>query len=330
MFNRRRTINAFIIAAVLTFGATAFLSAGTTGRDGDDAANIVADNGANVGPSEDTAEAPKKKKGGGFFHALKAPFKAVGRLFGGGHDDNKVARLSEKDVRGFESANVLRVNDANNPAPVAVESNGSAREHFERGRALLDAGQLNEAIAELSRATALDPKMKQAHSLLARAYDQKGLPEQARKSFDRALDDAPDDPQTLNDLGYTLYLNGQYRAAVDRLKRAARLAPHDERILNNLALAQCRLGKFDDAFKSFARAGGEFTGRLNTASLAERMGRDTDAIAQYEGARRIQPDSPVVLHRLAELYARVGQSEKAEAARQALNGLKDDSVAERE
>jgi Flp pilus assembly protein TadD len=331
MFKRNRTIKAFIVAFVLTIGASAFWTAGTSGRDGDDAANIVADNGATVGTAEDanTTEAPKKKKGGGFFRIFKAPFKAVGRLLGGGKDDDKVRRLSEKDVQNFESANVMRVNDARNPAPAPAESNGTAREHFERGRELLDAGQLNEAIAELSRATALDPKMKQAHSLLARAYDRKGLPEQSRKSFERALDDQPDDPQTLNDLGYTLYLNGQYRAAVEKLKRAAKLAPRDERILNNLALAQCRLGKFDDAFKNFARAGGELTGRINTATLAERMGRDTEAIEQYEGARRLQPDSLNILHRLESLYRRVGQSEKAEEAHRALNGLKDDSVAER-
>jgi Tfp pilus assembly protein PilF len=327
---RNRIINAFLIALVLTLGATTFWTAGTTGRDGDDAANIVADGGSAVGASDDAAgtEAPKKKKGGGFFRALKAPFKAVGRLFGG-HDD-KIARLSEKDVRQFESANVERVNDARNPEVAASNEAGTAREHFERGRTLLDAGQLNEAISELSRAAALDPKMKQAHSLLARAYDRKGLPEQARRSFDRALDEAPDDPQTLNDLGYTLYLNGQYRAAVDRLKRAARLAPTDERILNNLALAQCRLGKFGDAYRNFARAGGEFNGRLNTAALAERMGHDADAIAQYEGARRLQPDSAAVLRRLADLYRRVGQSEKAEEAQHALMSAKNESAAGRD
>lgn len=328
---RNRTINAFLIAFVLTLGATTLWTADTTGRDGDDSANIIAGNGSPTGAAEDADAAPKKKKGGGFMHFIKAPFKAVGRIFDRDKDDNnKVRRLTEQDVKNFESANVLRVNDSRNPASKAAESNGTAREHFERGRAYLDAGQLNDAIAELSRATALDPKMRQAHSLLARAYEQKGLPDNARQSFERALDNQPDDPQTLNDLGYTLYLNGQYRAAVERLKRAAKLAPTDARILNNLALAQCRLGKFDDAFKNFARAGGEFTGRMNTATLAERMGRESEAIHQYEAARRLQPDSNVVLTRLADLYRRIGQSEKADAASHALNGIKDETIAERD
>ena len=331
---RKRTIQAFIIAFVLTIGATAFWSAGTEGRDGDDSANVIADGGAEVGTSaegEDAApvEAPKKKKGGGFFRVFKAPFKAVGRLFGGGKDDNKVRRLSEKDAEQFESANVLRVNDATTPAAAVSDEAGTAREHFERGRMHFEAGQLNEAIAELSRATALDRKFKQAHAMLARAYERKGLPDQARKSFERALADE-DDPQTLNDLGYTLYLNGQYRAAIEKLKRAAKLAPTDARILNNLALAQCRLGKFNDAFKSFARAGGEFTGRVNTATLAERMGRDPEAIEQYEAARRLQPTATAVLRRLEDLYRRVGQSEKAAEAHRALSDAADEAVAARD
>jgi Tfp pilus assembly protein PilF len=324
---RRRTINAFLIALVLTLGATALWSAGTTGRDGDDSANIIADSGAPTGTSEDGAmpEAPKKKKSGGFFHALKAPFKAVGHLFG--HDDDKLARLSEKDVKHFESANVERVYDARNPAPNISDEGGTAREHMERGRTFLDNGQLTEAVAELSRAVALDPKLKRAHNLLAQAYDRKGLHENARKSFERALDDAPDDPQTLNDLGYTLYLNGNYRAAVERLKRAAKLAPADERILNNLALAQCRLGKFHDAYKNFARASGEFNGHVNTATLAERMGYDNEAIEQYEAARKLQPDSTVVLSRLADLYHRAGQSEKAEETQHTFASVSGEAMA---
>src|SRR5438105_13128454 len=103
---RNRTINAFIVAFVLTLGAATFGTAGTEGRDGDDSANVIADNGAAVGTTEEakSVEPPKKKKGGGLFGIFKAPIKLVGRIFGGGHDD-KIARLSEKDVKNFESAN---------------------------------------------------------------------------------------------------------------------------------------------------------------------------------------------------------------------------------
>jgi Tfp pilus assembly protein PilF len=316
-----RTINAFLIAFAVVLFATAFWSATTTAPDGDDAANVVAADGSHVGASEDTQAADAaKKKGNRFARFFKAPLKAVSKLFGGG-DDNKLQRLTEKDAAKFESAPALRVEDARSPASkiAAVSEGATAREHFERGRALLDDGQLNDAITELSRAVSLDSHLTQAHSLLAVAYDRKGLKDRARESFERAAEGSRD-PQALNNVGYWLYENGNYRAAVEKLKRAARLAPADERILNNLALAQVRLGKFDDAYKNFAHARGDYEGHLNTAALAERMGRDAEAIEHYEAARKLQPNSEVALRRLADLYQRNGQADNATRARQELDG----------
>src|SRR5262245_436721 len=53
------------------------------------------------------------KSGNGFVRVLKAPFQAIGRLFGAGKkNDNKLERLSEKDVKKFETAGTVRVVDA--------------------------------------------------------------------------------------------------------------------------------------------------------------------------------------------------------------------------
>ncbi|HEY0101476.1 MAG TPA: tetratricopeptide repeat protein [Pyrinomonadaceae bacterium] len=328
---RHRTINAFIIALVLTISVTTFWTAGTTERDGDDAANVVASEGSPTGATEDAAagsEEKQKKKGNRFARFLKAPFKAAAKLFGG--DDDKVRRLSEKDVAKFESAPLMRVEDSRTASAEShTDEGGTARDYLARGRTRLDEGRLNEAIRELSRAVSLDARLSEAHNLLAVAYDRKGLPERARESFARALDHEPD-AQTLNNLGYSLYLSGNYRAAISRLKRAAKLAPADERIWNNLALAQCRLGKYDDAYKSFARSGGEYQGRLNVAAMLERAGREDQAIEHYEAARRVQPQSEFVLRRLVELYARNGQGERAEQTRRALDGRANEQVAGKE
>lgn len=316
---KRRTIIAFILAFTLTFGITALWSAAETNvREGDTDTNVIEQNGAEAGKTT--------KKGNGVISALKAPFKAIGKLFGKGGDDGRLQRLTEKDVEKFAAVGMARVNDSRDEKKAKTVS-GSALEHLAEGRTLLAAGRLNEAIAELSLAASLDPTLSEAHSLLGVAFERKGLPERARDSYERAVKVEPEDAQTLNNLGYSLYLNGNYRAAVDRLKRASRLAPSDERILNNLALAQCRLGKYTDALKSFTRAGGEYMGRVNTATMLERVGRDAEAIVQYEAARRIQPSSSVVLRRLSDLYERQGRTNDAQAARVALAGLGGDSLA---
>ncbi|HEY9401912.1 MAG TPA: tetratricopeptide repeat protein [Pyrinomonadaceae bacterium] len=328
---RNRTINAFIIALTLTIGVSTFWTATTTEHEGDEAARVVAADGSPTGTAEDTAapgEEKAKKKGNRFARFFKAPFKAAAKLFGG--NDDKMRSLSEKDVAKFESAPLMRVEDSRTTrAENSTDAGGTAKDYLGRGRALLDEGRLNEAIRELSRAVSLDSRLSEAHNLLAVAYDRKGLHERARESFERALDHEPD-AQTLNNLGYSLYLSGNYRAAVARLKRAARLAPSDERIWNNLALAQCRLGKYEDAYRSFARSGGEYQGRLNVAAMLERAGRDGEAIEHYEAARRAQPQSEFVLRRLSELYARGGHADHAEQIRRALAGRTDEQVGGKE
>jgi Flp pilus assembly protein TadD len=309
MFTRR--VVTLLATFVIAFSAVAIWSAQGDGRDGDTDTNVVNASGTEAGAGQ------AKKKGGGFLKIIKAPFKAVEHLLG--KDDQKLARISDKDAARFESAAVIRVDDNTTPRSQPVgDDDQSARGCLARGRALLEQGRLNEAINELSRAASLDPRLSEAHSLLAVAYDQKGLHDRAKESYARAVDVNDRDPEALNNLGYSLYLNGNYRAAVDKLKRAARLAPGDARVLNNLALAQVRLGKYDDAYRNFARAGGEFNGHSNVAALLIRMGRDDKAAEHLEAARRLQPTSANVLRQLAELYERTGDKDKADEARRAL------------
>ena len=310
---RTRRVIIIFVAFALIISATALWDASGDERDGDTAANVVATSGAEAGAD---APAPKKKGGGLFGKIFKAPFRAVGKIFG--KDDNKLARMTEKDGERFESTGVVRVEDRDNQRSEVKDEGGSPRDYLERGRALLEEGRLNEAIAELSRAASLDSKLSQAHSLLAVAYDRKGLHDRAGDSYRRAIDVNDRDPQALNNLGYSLYLAGNYRAAVDKLKKAARLAPADSRILNNLALAQVRLGKYDDAYRNFARAEGEFNGHANLAALLIRSGREEKAVEHLEAARKLQPESQNVLRQLAEVYERTGRADRAAEARQAL------------
>ena len=308
--NKRRIL-AILIAFVLTVAATAMWSASTIQREGDPDAIVLEDSGAEAG----NVDQPKKK-GNKVVKVLTAPFKMFGRLFGG-DDTNKIHRMTEKDAERFETAGLTRIEDANNQPVKRDTSQSSAKEHLEAGREYLLEGRYSEAVSELSLAASLDPKLTEAHNLLGVAYDKKGFGDRARESFERAVK-MEEDADTLNNLGFSLYQNGNYRAAVDRLKRAAKLAPQDERILNNLGLAYCRLGKIDEAYKAFSRAMGPLTGNLNTAKMLERFGREDDAIRYYEAARQIDPMNSFALRRLADLYQRVGRATDSQAASAAL------------
>lgn len=306
--NKRRII-AVIVAFIITIAATAMWSASTIEREGDPDANVLEDSGSEVGAT------PERKKGGNkVVKVLAAPFKAFGRLFGAGGDDRKLRRMTEEDAERFVSVGVEKV-EYGRGENKKISFAGSAKEHLQAGRQHLMNGNYNEAIAELSTAVSLDPKLSEGHNLLGVAYNQKGFADRAKESFERAVKHDPKDAETLNNLGFALYQNGNYRAAVDRLKRAAKLAPTDERILNNLGLALCRLGKFDDAYQSFANAAGPLVGNLNIAKMLERFGREDDAIRYYESARQIDPMNSIALRRLADLYQRVGRTAESEAVR---------------
>ena len=226
------------------------------------------------------------KKDNAFVRVLKAPFKALGKLFGRGKDKNKIARLTEKDVEKFESAGITRTVDAVQATPETMPSSDlGAAEHLELGRGFLNTDKVNEAIGELSLAASMEPTLAEAHNLLGVAYHRKGLRDLARKSLETALKLDKKNAQILNNLGYLLYDRGEYKSALEPLTKAARLAPDDARILNNLALTQSQLGKFDEAYKNFARAGGEIEGRLNIANRLEIAGLSEKAREHYDAAR---------------------------------------------
>lgn len=288
----------------------------------------------------------QKGNGNGFVRALKAPFKAFGRLFGKGKkNENKLERISETDAKKFESVQGSQV-----ARTTTVEETGfseSAREseatsfignnaeetlhamatvHLERGRVLLNNHDLNGAIAELSRAASANPNLSEASSLLGVAYWRKGLRDLAERSFENAVsvdnDNAQNNAQNLNNLGFLLYENGDYEKATKYLKRAAKLTPSDARIWNNLGLAQSERGRFDDAYESFARAQGEYKGHLNVAARLEHRGSTKKAIKHLEKAMAIQPNSPDILARLIELYDQTGNEKRALSARTSLETLR--------
>jgi len=180
---------------------------------------------------------------------------------------------------------------------------------------------VNSAITALSRAISLDAKLYDAHNLLGISYEMKGLRRLALESLEASLKGDHDQAEHLNDYGYLLIKNGDYDRAIKFLKRAVKVKS-DERFLNNLALAQVQAGKFDDAYKSFERAVGEFQGRLNMATRLQRMGQDKEAIKHLEKARSIHPENMGVLADLVGLYQRTGQLDEAAEANKALITLR--------
>lgn len=285
-------------------------------------------------------EQSQSKGGNTFVRVLKAPFKAIGRLFGiGKKDDDKLQRLSRKDVKKFESVGTAKVVDARTTgfesAPAAQPAENVApvdpalatpQENLERGRALLNSGNVNDAIACLSTAVTTDPKLHEGYSLLGVAYETKGMRDRAFESFEKAVKADDDNAEYLNNLGYLHFKNGDYDKAAKYLKRAVKNAPNVQRYWNNLGLAQAQRAKFDEAYECFVRAVGEYEGHLNVANRSQAMGYDKTAIKHLEHARALRPTAEILL-RLAVLYKRTGNDELAAEANKALVAARSQAAA---
>lgn len=394
----RRQAPAFFMAFVLAAGAVAPPAADGRHARADVVpavapADIVA---ADVPTPEaapaETAQppAPAEKKGNGFVRALTAPFRALGRLFGGGRKSPEAAaRKRAEPPAGAaarpETARAVEVSPTKTPAaprlnlayvrgrvtmpllvaepapalptvasvalapsgqPFAPASGsqppvnlvrpdeqtraaarpgvwipvieGIGRDPLTQGRALLEHGYLNEAVAELSVAASGGLNLAEANNLLGLAYDRLGDHRAAAEAYERALIVAPKDPVLLANLGYSLYLSNDFDGSLRKLRQAAKLAPQLAAVHNHLGIVQARLGKYDEAFRSFARATNEYDAHLRLAGIHEFERRDKQAIRHYEAALRLQPDASAVLERLAALYERTGDRLKADTARRAL------------
>ena len=331
----KHTLLVFFLSTCLIFSATGFHPVNSVQLTDEERAVLI------YGDAPTTEDGVKQGGDNVFVKVLKAPFKAIGRLFGRGgkKDDNKLHRLSQKDVKKFESAGMTRIVDARSAPPTpepatttevqpatspvtdSVDANEAvALEHLQRGRTFLNAGQLNEAIASLSTAVSFNRKLYEAHNLLGVAYEAKGIRSKAITMLALAVEGDEDNPEHLNNFGYVLYKNGEYDRAHKYLKRAVKLAPTQQRYWNNLALIQTERGKFDDAYKSFVRASGEFEGRMNIATRLQRRGYYKDAIKHLEKAREIQTTLDI-LARLAVMYDYTGRGEAALEARKSLLAL---------
>lgn len=197
---------------------------------------------------------------------------------------------------------------------------GVPSDPISQGRALLQHGYVQEAIAELqTAATTVGPQLAEANNLLGLAYDRLGWHRQAAESYARALTVAPKDWVVLANLGYSLYLADDYAGALKRLNQAARLAPSEPVIFNNLGIVSARLGRHDDAYKNFAKASNEYEAHVKLAGILEDQRRDKEAVKHYEAALRLQPGASAVLERLVPLYERTGAPDKADTARRALS-----------
>jgi tetratricopeptide (TPR) repeat protein len=98
------------------------------------------------------------------------------------------------------------------------------------------------------------PKDKDIHSLLALAYSERGMYEQAIEENNKVLALDPNNPDALNDVAYAYMALQDFDKAVESLKKYAAALPGKHNPFDSLAEAYFRMGKLDEAVENYKEA----------------------------------------------------------------------------
>ena len=141
------------------------------------------------------------------------------------------------------------------------------------GNALLQAGNVDEAIAQLRKALVFNPGLAKAHSSLGNALLQKGNVDEAIAQYQIALQIDPRSEEACYNFGNALLRQGKVDEAIAQYQKALQIKP------------------------DFAEA------HFNLGAALFHQGKEDEAIAQYQRALQIKPDKPEVQNNLAWVLA---------------------------
>ncbi|MDH5299247.1 MAG: tetratricopeptide repeat protein, partial [Desulfobulbaceae bacterium] len=172
-----------------------------------------------------------------------------------------------------------------------------SRPHYNLGVELMGhAGFEQEAIAEFSRALALEPRLLMAHSQLGLAYGRIGALDQAIFHFRQVLALQPDDVAANFTIGVLFRQKGDLVRARDHLFRALQHAPDDVTIMTNLALLFHHSGNLPAALSFYRQAIARQPGNAdilnNIGVILREEGRLAQAEQYFRRALAIAPAHP--------------------------------------
>ncbi len=145
---------------------------------------------------------------------------------------------------GLQACSLIPEHHAATPLPMLTASQmpaAQAAEHLARAQALQAQRLLVQAGDEYRAALQLQPDSREAATGLANVLGQSGQLRQAQALLQQLVTRYPQDAGLANNLGYALYLQGNYAQAVSVLTQAGQLEPANQRTQNNLRLAESAL-----------------------------------------------------------------------------------------
>jgi protein O-mannosyl-transferase len=119
------------------------------------------------------------------------------------------------------------------------------------GNALLQKGQVDEALEQFQKALEINPNYAQANYNLGLALFQKGQVDGAVAKHKKAVEINPNYPEAHNNLGNALLQKGQVDEALEQFQKALEINPNYVNAHYNLGIALFQKGQSDEAIAQF-------------------------------------------------------------------------------
>jgi len=186
----------------------------------------------------------------------------------------------------------------------------------------MDLGKQELEIQEFARALQLDPRSADAQLGLARAYEKADKIADALETFKKATAIGPDYWDGYNSLGLFYRRQRRFPEAIEQLKKVIQLTPDNRNAYLNLAAVYLdsndakHVEEAESALKHSIELGPSYAAYGNLAFMYLQQKRYAESAAMSEKAAQMNANDPTVWDNLALAYEWLGQSAKAQSARQ--------------
>lgn len=225
-----------------------------------------------------------------------------------------LARFHEQKVRALPEVDVdtlLKAIGFYREATVADPESALA---FSRlAGALMYLGDLEAIEAPIFRALSLDPNLSEVQATLGLYYWTRGLPG-AGIAFQRALELNPNNADALSSYAYWYWYQKKNDGVEDMYRRALELDPLSLSRYGALGVFLGKEGRVAKTLEIIHRVEELFDNVASyrlIASLLELTGDIDQSIAWTIRVRDMEPDNPLLIGKLAELYADIGDFDTA-------------------
>ena len=191
--------------------------------------------------------------------------------------------------------------------------------HDNLGSALAREGRLQEAVEQFDLALHIQRDLSDARYNMGRALLQMGKLPEAIEHYEQALQLNPNDAEAHFDLGNALAALGKMPEAVQHWTQAVQINPNYAEARNNLGAVLAQAGRFPEAIEQLEQVlritPNDVEVHCNLGNALVVSGRPREAIQHYEQALHIEPDYPAAQNNLARLLATLAPAEGGDPVR---------------